>query len=100
MLSLYPAQVGFFLGMGPGSNVDEEAGDILFLESPVATHINAVCFHHAEVTPASEGVVMDVEKMGRFPYREHGAYFNCIYHILSALALSYSLYCRPNLSSW
>ena len=60
---------GFFRVVGLTAKFRQEAGDFLALVSAVAARGNAVCSYSSGVTPAPQGVGMDMEEPGYFPHR-------------------------------
>ena len=63
----------------------QEADYFLALESAVTPRGNAVCSYSSVVTPAPQGVGMNMEESGHFPDREHVTHVFTISHIFSYL---------------
>ena len=65
----------------------KEAGDFLALESSITSAVNAVCLYYSFVTPASQGVGMDVKDPRYFPDRQHLTHVLSICHIFPYILL-------------
>jgi hypothetical protein len=59
----------------------QEAGDFLTLVSAVTPRSNSVCLYSSVVTPAPQGVRMDMKKPGYFPDRQHVTHMFTICHV-------------------
>ena len=78
-----------FLGVvGLAVRFCQETENFLTLESAVTPRVNGVCPYSAIITPAPQGVGMDMEKPGYFPDRQHVTYMLAISHIFSHLLLN------------
>jgi hypothetical protein len=63
----------------------QEADYVLALESAVTPRGNAVCSYCSFVAPTPQGVGMDMEELGYFPYRQHVSRMFGICHIFPYL---------------
>jgi hypothetical protein len=63
----------------------QEAGDFLAPVSAVAALRNAVCSDSSVVAPTPQGIGVDVEDPGYFPYSQHVTHVLAIAHIFSYL---------------
>jgi hypothetical protein len=67
------------------TGIGKEVDNFLTLESAVTPGGNAVCPYSAIITPAPQGVGMNVEEPGHFPDRQHLTQMFTISHIFSPL---------------
>ena len=66
-----------------GVNFSQETGNFLALKPAVAPRVDAVCPDFSLVTPAPQGVRVDMEELGYLPHRQQ------LIHLLAFLILSY-----------
>ena len=55
--------------------------NVLLPKSSVSPRCNVVCRYFPSITPAPQGIGMDVEEPGYFPYCQQRFYFVVTYHI-------------------
>jgi hypothetical protein len=72
---------GFFPVVGLAAMFRQEVSDFLAPKSAVTPRGNAVCPYSSVVTPAPQGVRMDMKEPGYFPDRQHVTYMFIICHI-------------------